>query len=41
VSFAAPLVLLALIALPLLVVWYVQQQRVRRAAAAAFAAPLL
>jgi len=41
VSFGAPLVLLALIALPLLVVWYAQQQRVRRAAAAAFAAPRL
>lgn len=40
-TFAAPLVLLALLALPLLVVWYAQQQRVRRAAAAAFAAPLL
>jgi Ca-activated chloride channel family protein len=41
VTFAAPLVLLALIALPLLLVWYVQQQRVRRSAAAAFAAPRL
>jgi Ca-activated chloride channel homolog len=41
VSFAAPFVLLALLALPLLVAWYVQQQRVRRAAAAAFAAPRL
>lgn len=40
-SFAAPLVLLALLALPLLVVWYVQQQHARRAAAAAFAAPRL
>ncbi len=40
-SFAAPLVLLALIGLPLLVVWYGQQQRARRAAAAAFAAPRL
>ena len=39
VSFGAPLVLLALAALPLLLVWYLQQQRVRRAAAAAFAAP--
>jgi Ca-activated chloride channel family protein len=39
VSFAAPLVLLALLALPLLLVWYVQQQHARRAAAAAFAAP--
>jgi Ca-activated chloride channel family protein len=41
VSFGAPLVLLALLALPLLLVWYAQQQRVRRAAATAFAAPAL
>jgi Ca-activated chloride channel homolog len=41
VSFGEPVVLFALIALPLLVVWYAQQQRVRRAAAAAFAAPRL
>jgi Ca-activated chloride channel homolog len=41
VSFAAPLVLLALLGLPPLVVWYGQQQRARRAAAAAFAAPRL
>ena len=40
-SFAAPLVLIALLGLPLLVLWYVQQQRDRRAAAAAFAAPRL
>jgi Ca-activated chloride channel family protein len=40
-SFAAPLALLALLALPLLLVWYVQQQRVRRAASTAFAAPRL
>jgi Ca-activated chloride channel homolog len=39
VSFAAPLVLLALAALPLLILWYAQLQRDRRAAAAAFAAP--
>jgi len=39
VTFAAPLVLLALLALPLLLVWYAGQQRTRRAAAAAFAAP--
>jgi Ca-activated chloride channel family protein len=39
VSFAAPLVLLALLALPLLLAWYAQQQRTRHAAAAAFAAP--
>ena len=38
-TFAAPLVLLALLALPLLLVWYAGQQRTRRAAAAAFAAP--
>jgi Ca-activated chloride channel family protein len=41
VTFAAPLVLLALLALPLLAAWYVQQQRARRVAAAAFAAPRL
>jgi Ca-activated chloride channel family protein len=41
VSFAAPLVLLALLGLPLLVLWYAQQQRARRAAAASFAAPRL
>jgi len=41
VSFAAPAVLLALLALPLLLVWYLQQQRARRLAAAAFAAPRL
>lgn len=40
-SFAAPLVLLALLALPLLAAWYVLQQRNRAAAAAAFAAPRL
>jgi Ca-activated chloride channel family protein len=39
VSFANPLVLLALLALPLLAAWYVAHQRTRRAAAAAFAAP--
>jgi Ca-activated chloride channel family protein len=41
VSFAAPLVLLGLLALPALVVWYGAQQRDRRRAAAAFAAPRL
>jgi Ca-activated chloride channel family protein len=41
VSFAAPLVLLALLALPLVAAWYVLQQHNRRAAAAAFAAPRL
>lgn len=40
-SFGAPLVLIALLALPLLGAWYVLQQRTRRAAAAAFAAPRL
>lgn len=40
-SFAAPLVLLALLALPLLAVWYLLQQRQRRVAAAAFATPAL
>lgn len=38
-SFAAPLVLLALAALPLLALWYLLQQRNRRAAASAFASP--
>jgi len=41
VSFGQPLVLLALLALPLLLAWYLQQQRARRLAAAAFAAPRL
>jgi Ca-activated chloride channel family protein len=41
VSFASPLVLLALLVLPLLVVLYLGAQRTRRAAAAAFAAPAL
>lgn len=40
-SFAAPLVLLGLLALPPLALWYGQQQRARRAAASAFAAPRL
>jgi Ca-activated chloride channel family protein len=39
VSFAAPLVLLALLALPLLAGLYLAEQRGRRASAAAFAAP--
>jgi Ca-activated chloride channel family protein len=39
VSFAEPLVLLALLALPLLAILYAVEQRNRRAAAAAFAAP--
>jgi len=38
-SFLHPAVLIALIALPLLAIWYVGQQRRRRHAAAAFAAP--
>lgn len=40
-GFAAPLVLLALAALPLLAVWYLLQQRQRAAAASAFATPLM
>jgi Ca-activated chloride channel family protein len=40
-SFGEPTVLLGLIALPLLVLWYVGEQRRRHAAAAAFAAPVL
>ena len=40
-TFAQPLVLLALLALPLLAVLYLAEQRRRRAAAAAFAAPPL
>ena len=38
-SFAEPIVLLGLIALPLLAGWYLVEQRRRRAAASAFAAP--
>jgi Ca-activated chloride channel homolog len=41
VSFAAPLVLVALVAIPLLIVLYGGVQRDRRRAAAAFAAPAL
>jgi Ca-activated chloride channel family protein len=41
VSFAAPLVLLALLVLPALAVFYVRHQRERARAAAAFAAPAL
>ena len=40
-TFAAPLVLIALVAIPALVAWYVAQQRRRRRAAAAFATPAL
>jgi Ca-activated chloride channel family protein len=41
VSFAAPAILVALLALPLLLVLYLGEQRRRRAAAAAFAVPAL
>jgi Ca-activated chloride channel family protein len=41
VSFAAPLILLALLIVPALVAWYVALQRDRGRAAAAFAAPAL
>jgi Ca-activated chloride channel family protein len=41
VSFSSPFVLVGLIAVPVLGVWYLAQQRRRRAVAAAFAAPLL
>ncbi|HEX6460902.1 MAG TPA: VWA domain-containing protein [Thermoleophilaceae bacterium] len=40
-SFAAPLVLIALVALPVLALMYTAEERRRRAAAAAFAAPAL
>jgi Ca-activated chloride channel family protein len=40
-SFASPLVLLALLLLPLLVAWYVRAQGDRRRAASAFATPAL
>ena len=40
-SFASPLVLLALVLVPALVGWYVAHQRARRRAASAFAAPAL
>ena len=38
-SFAEPVMLLGLVALPLLTGWYLVEQRRRRAAAGAFAAP--
>jgi Ca-activated chloride channel family protein len=41
VTFASPLVLIALVAVPLLIVAYIGQQRSRRVAAAAFASPAL
>ncbi|HWF36100.1 MAG TPA: VWA domain-containing protein [Solirubrobacteraceae bacterium] len=40
-SFASPLVLLALLAIPLLSIWYYGEQRRRSAAAAAFVSPAL
>jgi len=40
-TFAAPLLLVALIVIPALVAWYVAEQRRRTRAAAAFAAPIL
>jgi Ca-activated chloride channel family protein len=40
-SFAEPIVLLGLLLLPLLVLWYLGEQRRRRVAAAAFATPAL
>ncbi len=40
-SFATPLILLGLLAIPLLIWWYAGQQRRRERAAAAFAAPAL
>jgi len=41
VSFASPLVLLALPAIPLLIIWYYGQQRLRTVAASAFVSPAL
>jgi Ca-activated chloride channel homolog len=41
VSFSSPLVLVGLVAVPVLVLWYLGQQRRRRDVAAAFAAPIL
>jgi Ca-activated chloride channel family protein len=41
VTFASPIVLAGLLLVPVLVIWYVRQQRHRRAAASAFAAPAL
>ncbi len=40
-SFSSPIVLVGLAAVPVLVIWYLGQQRRRRGAAAAFAAPLM
>jgi Ca-activated chloride channel family protein len=41
VSFSSPLVLLALVAIPVLITWYVRQQRRRARAAEAFVRPAL
>jgi len=41
VSFSSPFVLVGLVAVPVLAVWYVSQQRRRRGVAAAFATPLM
>ena len=40
-SFSSPLVLIALLAIPVLIAWYVGQQRRRAQAAEAFVAPAL
>ena len=40
-SFSSPFVLVGLVAVPVLAVWYVSQQRRRRGVAAAFATPLM
>ena len=40
-SFSSPVVLVGLVAVPVLVVWYIGQQRRRRGVAAAFASPLM
>ncbi len=40
-TFLHPVVLVALVAIPLLVLWYVRQQRLRRQAATAFANPTM
>jgi Ca-activated chloride channel homolog len=41
VTFSSPLILVGLLAVPVLAVWYLRQQRRRRDVAATFAAPLL
>ena len=40
-SFSSPFVLVGLVAVPVLAIWYVSQQRRRRGVAAAFATPLM